>query len=241
MTPRHPDEIRIDGRRYVRISIAAAQVGYEANNIRGLLKRKPGVIRHQRRGYLIYVCLSDVIAWRDRRNNAKTKVQLIAEWWNSHPMERAQVSDGYDLVRRLKRDDIHISSTLARMFLHTHRTHTHKVTQVLHWIEAVPSRRKLTGSQIRSSMFKEFRLNFPPSVVKRAVQRFDAKHGAPVPPFNMADYLCTKHAADAVGVSRSLITGYVNMGRLSGTIWRGTMYILKSSLESYFSQKEATT
>lgn len=229
------DELMIDGRRYVTLSKAAQVLHYDANTIRYWLRSKPGLFSQQRRKGKRFVCLSDLLAFVKARQQGKSKWQQIADWWNTHVQERGDIVDTYDFYRRLIRDGVQCSQSLARWFISQRQPRVWKSRQVLAWLEADPARRHLSLGEVRRQAGAALRIDLDEKCVTRARKLYDRVHGEHKPPFDAALYLTTKDAAAMYGVSRSLITREVASGKLDGGIhWKDTLYVLQSSLEKRF-------
>jgi hypothetical protein len=227
-------ELIINGRKYLPAKAIGGLVGYDARSILCLVDRRTD-IRQERRGCYRYICLSDVIHWQ--RSQQPTKWQLIAQWWRSHPGERAQIVDTYDFHRRLVRDGIECSPSLARWFIAGVAPRQAMCYQILAWLEQDPSRRHLGGNETVRRVLQDLRIQASRTTVMRAWRYYDKHHGPITPPFNPADYLCTREAAQNYGVSRSLLTGYVQQGKLNGIHWKDVLYISLRSLKAHFGER----
>jgi len=238
-TPRKADEKRIGGRRYVRTDVAAQISGYSAEQVAWFARTKPDQVRSQRDGALRYVCLSDLLAYRDRQRVKRSKLSQVRAWWDSHPGQHHAIRTWHDLYGKVQRDGIQCSPATVRYVLAEVRPTIADVDRVIAWLEADPRRCLKSWKEIRQALLEEQRVVVGASMIKKAKVKYYRKHGHPEPAFDLAEYLHVQDAADSLGVTRGAILTHIRHGKLTAHLWRGTSYVLRSSFEEFCRERAA--
>src|SRR5438093_706417 len=103
---RSAESLIVDGRRYVRIRVAADAFYYSQLYVYALVKQ--GRLRKVVRRWRTYVCLSDLAAYDAAQRHAvtETKQARLAAWWQSHPGEYGKITTVGSFVARLAQDGI---------------------------------------------------------------------------------------------------------------------------------------
>ncbi len=142
--------LSIDGRRYVTLDQAAAITYYSRSFIYNLSKRE--VIRRVKLPRCVLVCLSDLTAYKDARQQHRTKWQMMRDWWDTHVTERASIRTAVGFRKKLASEGITVSASMAGKFLARYRPYKPKTKRILEWLEEDASRRALSSETIRCAI-----------------------------------------------------------------------------------------
>jgi len=207
-----PDTIRVNGREYVWVQVAAKRLYVDPQTLNGWARDGviPAVVVSKRR----YVHVGTVRQEIERRFGKKTDRIKVLEWMGAHPGEWEHLTVQAALGR-LAKDGIHVGHQTVYKAMQARGVNP-KLNKaryrILAWLEADPERRYLPRYEMRRQIERHLKRTLCAGTVTHAVQLYDAKHGSPYPQGD--EWLNVEQAAAYLGLNPDTIREMRRRGEL---------------------------
>lgn len=226
----------VNGRKYVTLKEASKLFHYDEGTLYYHMKGHPDRIHRFTEKGKFWVRLSDLTVYMKEYQGRIRKMDLVREWWNSHPREREEIKTHKDFARRLTRDGIHVSLSLVRLFMSKEIPYKSISSQVTEWYREDPSRRKLPFGEAKKRVSQALGVSIAHTSMKRGRDKYDETAGTQPP--DLRDYIPTKEAAEAAGVCWAAAYSWYRTGKVRATRSGWKLYLHRADVKRVIAERE---